>query len=73
MIIQNEREVTAAVLDELAKSPDARFREVLSAFVRHLHEFAREVKLTEEEFQERLQEETDHYINCHNFANEFTL
>jgi len=28
---------------------------------------------TEEEFQQRLQEETDHYINCHNFANEFLL
>ncbi|OFW40504.1 MAG: catechol 1,2-dioxygenase [Acidobacteria bacterium RIFCSPLOWO2_12_FULL_60_22] len=55
MIIQNEREVTAAVLDELAKAPDARFREVLSAFVRHLHEFAREVKLTEEEFQRAIQ------------------
>ena len=51
MIIQDERDVTAAVLSELAKAPDARFREVMSAFVRHLHDFAREVKLTEEEFQ----------------------
>ena len=32
-----------------AKNP--RFREIMSAFVRHLHEFAREVKLTEQEFQ----------------------
>src|SRR6266478_5504489 len=51
MIIRDERDVTAAVLSELAKGPDARFREVMSAFVRHLHDFAREVKLTEEEFQ----------------------
>ena len=28
-----------------------RLREIMSALVRHLHEFAREVKLTEEEFQ----------------------
>lgn len=28
---------------------------------------------TEEEFQQRLQEEIDRYINCHNFANEFSL
>ena len=55
MIIRNEREVTAAVLAELAKAPDARFREVLSALVRHLHDFAREVNLTEEEFQRGIQ------------------
>ncbi len=28
---------------------------------------------TDEEFQQRLQEETDDYINRHNFANEFSL
>lgn len=28
---------------------------------------------TEEEFQERLTEETDEYINGHNFANQFQL
>jgi len=39
------------VLGEIARAPDPRFREVMSAFVRHLHGFAREVRLTEEEFQ----------------------
>ena len=33
------------------RAPDPRFREIMSAFIRHLHDFAREVKLTEEEFQ----------------------
>jgi hydroxyquinol 1,2-dioxygenase len=51
MIIENQQDVTKAVLAELQRAPDARFREVMSAFVRHLHDFAREVKLTEEEFQ----------------------
>jgi hydroxyquinol 1,2-dioxygenase len=51
MIIGNEKDVTKAVLSELERAPDPRFREVMSAFVRHLHDFAREVKLTEEEFQ----------------------
>src|SRR5262245_47470665 len=51
MIIGNEKDVTTAVLSELARAPNPRFREVMSAFVRHLHELAREVKLTEEEFQ----------------------
>jgi hydroxyquinol 1,2-dioxygenase len=51
MIIGSEKDVTEAVLSELAHAPDPRFREVMSAFIRHLHDFAREVKLTEEEFQ----------------------
>ena len=40
MIIDKQEDVTAAVLSELARAPDARFREVLSALVRHLHAFA---------------------------------
>jgi hydroxyquinol 1,2-dioxygenase len=51
MIIENQQDVTKAVLAELARAPNPRFREVMAAFVRHLHDFAREVKLTEEEFQ----------------------
>jgi hydroxyquinol 1,2-dioxygenase len=51
MIIDDEKDVTKAVLSELARTPDRRLREIMSAFVRHLHDFAREVKLTEEEFQ----------------------
>jgi hydroxyquinol 1,2-dioxygenase len=51
MIIKDQQDVTMAVLSELERAPNARFREIMSAFVRHLHDFAREVKLTEEEFQ----------------------
>jgi hydroxyquinol 1,2-dioxygenase len=51
MIIDGQEQVTEAVLQELARAKNPRFREVMSAFVRHLHGFAREVKLTEEEFQ----------------------
>ena len=51
MIIENEKDVTTAVLAEIARAPDPRFREVMSALVRHLHGFAREVRLTEQEFQ----------------------
>ena len=51
MIIGNEQDVTKAVLSEAARTKNPRFREILSALVRHLHGFAREVKLTEEEFQ----------------------
>ena len=51
MIIESEKDITPAVLSELARAKNPRFREIMSAFVRHLHDFAREVKLTEEEFQ----------------------
>ena len=51
MIIEGQQQVTDAVLAELARAPDVRFKEIMGALVRHLHDFAREVKLTEEEFQ----------------------
>jgi hydroxyquinol 1,2-dioxygenase len=51
MIIASQKDVTTAVLSELQRSADPRFKEIMSAFVRHLHDFAREVKLTEQEFQ----------------------
>src|SRR5258706_9940561 len=52
MIIDDEHQITDAVLAELAYADDARFVEIMSAAVRHLHDFAREVKLTEAEFQQ---------------------
>ena len=54
MIIEKQQDVTKAVLAELQRAPNARFKEIMSAFVRHLHDFAREVKLTEEEFREAM-------------------
>src|SRR5262245_44326739 len=51
MIIERQEQVTEAVLEELERAPNARFREIMAAFIRHLHAFAREVHLTEEEFQ----------------------
>jgi hydroxyquinol 1,2-dioxygenase len=52
MIIKNQSDVTQAVLSEVERARDPRTREILAALVRHLHEFAREVKLTEQEFRE---------------------
>src|SRR5437588_1643685 len=51
MIISNQQEVTPAVLEAIARSPDPRFREIMTALVRHLHDFCREVELTEREFE----------------------
>jgi len=51
MIIERQEDVTPAVLKELERAGDSRFKEIMGAFVRHLHGFARETKLTEEEFR----------------------
>ena len=52
MIIEGPDQVTGAVLSEIARAPNPRFREVMSALVKHLHAFVREAKLTEEEFHQ---------------------
>ena len=54
MIIETQDDVTKAVLQEMHRTPDARTKEVLSALVRHLHQFVKEVRLTEREFQDAI-------------------
>ncbi len=54
MIIENEEQLTQAVLDETRRTQDARQKEILQALVRHLHGFAREVRLTEKEFNQAI-------------------
>ena len=51
-MIEKPEDVTAAVLAEMHRTPDPRVKEILAALVRHLHGFAREVHLTEREFQQ---------------------
>jgi len=55
MIIQRQEDVTDAVLDAFKNAADPRLREILTALVKHLHAFAREVHLTEEEFEQAVQ------------------
>src|SRR5258708_26372548 len=50
MIIDNESQVTDAVFEAMRDSPNPRLTQVMNALVRHAHEFAREVQLSEEEF-----------------------
>ncbi|MEY4748240.1 MAG: hypothetical protein RIQ60_454 [Pseudomonadota bacterium] len=51
-MIQNPDDLTAAVLAAMQQTPDPRLREIMSALVRHLHGFVREVGLTEVEFRQ---------------------
>ncbi|HUQ75948.1 MAG TPA: dioxygenase [Burkholderiales bacterium] len=54
MIIETQDDVTAAVLHEMHRTPNARTKELLSLFVKHLHAFVREAKMTEREFQDAI-------------------
>ena len=54
MIIETQDDVTAAVCGEMFRTPDPRTKEILTALVKHLHGFLREVRLTEKEFQEAI-------------------
>jgi catechol 1,2-dioxygenase len=49
-IITDEHSVTDVVITAMAGAENERLRQVAEAFVRHMHAFAREVRLTEEEF-----------------------
>ena len=46
----NANHITETVLERLANTPDPRLKEIMLSLVRHLHGFAREVKLTEAEW-----------------------
>jgi catechol 1,2-dioxygenase len=50
MAHMTEEEITAEVVRRLEATADPRLREVMQALVRHLHAFAREVRLTDEEW-----------------------
>ena len=52
MFVRDPQQLTDNVLAEMSRAQDPRRREILAAAVRHLHAFAREVKLTETEFQQ---------------------
>src|ERR687892_578681 len=54
MIIRTQEDVTAAVLGEMHRTPDARTKQILSSLVTHLHAFIRETRLSEREFQEAI-------------------
>lgn len=52
---QREEELVQRVVDSFAEAPDERLREVLQSAVRHLHAFIREVRLTEDEWQQGIE------------------
>ena len=52
MPVERQEELTPAVLAVMARTSNPRLREIMLSLVRHLHDFVRDVRLTEEEFRE---------------------
>lgn len=55
MIIERQQDVTPAVVEAYQNIEDPRLREIIVSLVKHLHAFARDVHLTEEEFEKAVQ------------------
>ena len=51
----NQHTITQAVLERFAATPNPRLKEIVNSLVTHLHDFARDVKLTEEEWMKGIQ------------------
>jgi len=68
-----ERKLTQAMLERLARCPDARLRELLSKLVETLHRWASEVRLTEEEWWRAIEFLTATGQKCDAERQEFVL
>ena len=69
----NEDNLTAEVVKRLGKTKDKRLREIMTSAVKHLHAFAREVHLTEEEWFEGIKFLTQVGQKCDDKRQEFIL
>ncbi|MFL6565737.1 MAG: dioxygenase, partial [Burkholderiales bacterium] len=68
-----EDTLTDAVVARLKKADDPRFRQIMTSAVKHLHAFAREVQLTEEEWFEGIKFLTAVGQKCDGKRQEFIL
>ncbi|MFK0378653.1 intradiol ring-cleavage dioxygenase [Pandoraea sp. NPDC090278] len=65
--------ITQEAIDRLAGTPDPRVREVLTSLIRHLHDFARDVNLTEDEWAKGIAFLTATGQKCDDKRQEFIL
>lgn len=65
--------LTPAFLERIANCPDPRLKQVLGALVTHLHDFAREVQLTEAEWMQGIRFLTETGQKCDATRQEFIL
>jgi hydroxyquinol 1,2-dioxygenase len=69
----NQNNITDAVLASFANTPDPRLKEIVSSLIKHLHAFARDVKLSEEEWFKGIQYLTATGHKCTGTRQEFIL
>ncbi|WER48341.1 intradiol ring-cleavage dioxygenase [Cupriavidus sp. WKF15] len=69
----DEETITQAVLARNVDMKDRRFKEIMTSLIQHLHAFAREVHLTEEEWAAGIQFLTDVGQTCSPTRQEFIL
>src|SRR6478735_4431916 len=69
----DENTITRAVLQRLAGTEDARLREILESLVTHLHDFVRDVRLTEDEWMAGIEFLTATGHTCNATRQEFIL
>ena len=69
----DENTITPAVLQRIAGTEDARLKQIMTSLVRHLHDFVREVKLTEDEWKAGIDFLTETGQKCDATRQEFIL
>lgn len=69
----DENGITDAVIERVSRTPDPRFRKISAALVRHLHDFVREVELTEAEWDEAIRFLTETGQKCDDRRQEYIL
>ena len=69
----NQNTITQAVLERIADTPNPRIKEIVTSLVTHLHDFARDVKLTEDEWMQGIQFLTKTGQMCNEKRQEFIL
>src|SRR5271170_8392911 len=73
MFAIDENTITEIALAQMSSTPDPRLKEIISALVRHLHAFAREVDLTPEEWLDGIKFLTAVGQKCTPYRQEFIL
>src|SRR6202795_3432078 len=69
----DEKSITQAVIGRLSQSDDPRFMRIMTSLITHLHDFVREVELTEPEWLAAVQFFTDVGKTCTDKRQEFIL
>lgn len=70
---QDKLTITRAAIGRLARAKDPRFKRVMTSLIRHLHDFVRDVDLTEKEWMTAIEFLTDTGKACTGRRQEFIL